>query len=223
MFLLQSNQRHESTFKKIYYGFALVYSIASVALFLYYLPSGDSYHYLLSLATIVLFPGLELFYRLTGLKRSYPLDFFFALFVFMAWMLGTACQFYVWFPYFDKIMHTLSGCLTMLLALPLFYALKNGHKVEKSDCKLAIVFCILTALAVAGVWEMCEYGIHFVTGVDVQKVQTTGINDTMQDMLVCTAGALLMLPMFLRYYRTGHGGALLGACDAFIQKNFPQT
>lgn len=142
-----------------------------------------------------------------------------AAFLFAAYTLGTACEWYKIVPGYDKLLHTISGTYTMMLALPLFYALKAGHRVERSDCLLACVFSLTTALAVAGVWELAEYMMGLVTPLDPQNVQATGVSDTMQDMLVCTLGALMALPPLVNFYRTGEGGLLYSGVSAFIERN----
>ena len=142
-----------------------------------------------------------------------------AAFLFGSYTLGVACEWYKIMPGYDKLLHMLSGTFTMMLALPLFYALKDGHRVERSDCLLACVFSLATALAVAGVWEMAEYAMGLVTPLDPQCAQTTGVADTMKDMLVCSLGALLALPALMNFYRTGKGGLLYSGVIPFIGRN----
>ena len=47
---------------------------------------------------------------------------------------------------------------------------------------------------------------------------TTGVNDTMQDMLVCLIGTLLFCPLIPRFYRGGYD-PLTGAVAGFLEKN----
>jgi len=145
-----------------------------------------------------------------------------AAFLFGAYTLGVACKWYKTVPGYDKLLHMLSGTFTMMLALPLFYALKAGHRVERSDCLLACVFSLTTALAVAGVWEMAEYALGLFTPLDPQCAQITGVADTMKDMIVCTLGALMALPPLVRFYRTGEGGLLFGGTKEFIRLNLTE-
>ena len=157
--------------------------------------------------------------RLAGVKPVYPAYAVIIGFTFAAYTLGVGCALYKILPGYDKLLHMFSGTLTMMLALPLFYYLKTGHRVEKSDCALAVGFCLTTALAVAGVWELAEYAVSLLAGIDPQCVQATGVGETMKDMLVCTLGAGLAVPSLIRFYREGRGGILFGWTEIFLEKN----
>ena len=41
--------------------------------------------------------------------------------------------------------------------------------------------------------------MHAITGRDVQRVLLTGVDDTMQDMIVCLVGTLIYLPQVSRF------------------------
>ena len=73
-------------------------------------------------------------------------------------------------------------------------------------------------MAVAGLWEIAEYLISFVVGLDLQRVAATGVSDSMQDMIVCMIGTLVTLPFV---HRLCHGKAdpLTGAVSAFVELN----
>ena len=75
-------------------------------------------------------------------------------------------------------------------------------------------------MAVAGLWELAEYGINLVTGRDVQHVLDTGVGDTMQDMLVCMIGTIATLPL-LRPLSQGRQTRFTAPIDAFLERNLP--
>ena len=66
--------------------------------------------------------------------------------------------------------------------------------------------------------ELCEWAAAAITGRDLQHVLGTGVNDTMQDMLVCLIGTLLFCPLIPRFYRGGYD-PLTGAVAGFLGKN----
>ena len=76
------------------------------------------------------------------------------------------------------------------------------------------------SMAVAGLWEICEYGVHALTGRDVQHVLDTGVSDTMQDMIVCMIGTLFYVGCVIRRYR-GKPNALTDAAESFVEVNRP--
>ena len=75
-------------------------------------------------------------------------------------------------------------------------------------------------MAVAGLWELAEYGINLLTGRDVQHVLDTGVADTMQDMLVCMLGTIATLPL-LRPLSQGRQTRLTAPIYAFLDRNLP--
>ncbi len=172
-----------------------------------------------SLGTIAALGAIFGVLRLLKIKPVYSMYAVVIAFTFGAYTLGVACAMYQWLPGYDKLLHTLSGTMTMMLALPLFYTVKHNHRVEREDCALAAVFCLMTALAVAGVWEIAEYAASMVISTDPQCVAATGVSDTMIDMIVCSIGALAAVPSLLRYYRTGEGGVLYTPLEVFLEKN----
>ena len=113
----------------------------------------------------------------------------------------------------------LSGSFVYLLAHPLFYFLKANHAAEKSDRNLLMVFCAATSLCVAGLWEIGEYFLSMLTGIDMQRVATMGIHDSMQDMIVCLIGTVALLPSTSRYFRRGVPGIFMRPFDEFLCKN----
>lgn len=160
------------------------------------------------------------FLRLIGLRPVYSAYAVIIGFTFAAYTLGVACALYKTAPGYDKLLHTLSGTLTMMLSLALFCTLKEGHRAERGDCALAVVFCLAVTMAVAGLWELAEYAMSLmVRGMDPQCVQATGVSDTMRDMMVCMIGALAAVPPLTRYMKGGRGGALFGWTEVFVEKN----
>ncbi len=195
------------------------YHAAGAGLAVWYLLRRNWYLMAQSLGTIAALWAVIGLIHWLRIRPVYSYYSVIAAFLFGSYTLGVACEWYKTVPGYDKLLHMLSGTFTMMLALPLFYALKAGHRVEKSDCLLACVFSLMTALAVAGVWEMAEYALGLITPLDPQCAQATGVADTMKDMIVCTLGALMALPPLVRFYRTGEGGVLFGGTKEFIRLN----
>ena len=69
------------------------------------------------------------------------------------------------------------------------------------------------------IWEIIEYALSYLLGNDCQNVLTTGVNDTMQDMIVCLIGALVFLIPLLLYYLKGRKGLLMGIFEEFFNRN----
>ncbi len=217
---MQTIRAREAKFERVYRWAYIVYLAVSAGLFTYHMTRADMYQGAQSLLSVALAALPPLFYRVTGLKRTYQLDVIVLVFMFLAHTLGVAAVFYHVVPYYDKVMHALSGTLTMMLALPFFYLLKRPHVVEKRDGALAVAFCLCAALAVAGLWEVVEYFINRITGIDVQAVALSGVTDTMRDMIVCLAGALAVVPAMAKFFRSGKTGFTMNALTGFVELNF---
>ena len=70
-----------------------------------------------------------------------------------------------------------------------------------------------------GYEEIGEYFLSMLTGIDMQRVATMGIHDSMQDMIVCLIGTVALLPSTSRYFRRGVPGIFMRPFDEFLHKN----
>lgn len=214
--------RREARFQKINRAFFALYLLLMIALTVLYAVRGDGYHLGTCLGALAVPAAMAVFYRLTRLKVVHQIDFIILLFTLLAYPLGSCLDFYARFPGYDKLVHMLSGAFVSLLCILLYCMLKPGHRVEGRDLALAALFTFFGSMAVAGLWELGEYALSFITGRDLQKVIGTGVGDTMQDMLVCMIGTLATLPV-LRPLSRGTHNAFTGPIDAFIAKNLPEA
>ena len=69
--------------------------------------------------------------------------------------------------------------------------LKWLNRYDKKDIVFNIIYIILITLSVAVLWECVEFTIDKVLGMDTQKVLTTGVDDTMKDMICALIGSIL--------------------------------
>ena len=83
----------------------------------------------------------------------------------------------------------LSGIFTSILALII---LKNDKHTKLSIFN-KILYVISFSMLVASLWEFFEYSIDFIFKLDTQKVLISGVNDTMQDMLVALVGSIIFI------------------------------
>lgn len=211
--------RGDEQYRKACRLMSIGYAAAGLLLAVFYGAQQNWYLMAQSLGTIAALLAIFAVLKLLKIKPVYSLYAVIIAFTFAAYTLGVACALYKITPLYDKILHMLSGTFVMMLSPALFYTLKSGHTVEKSDCALAVCFCVLTSLAVAGVWELAEYFISLTAGIDPQNVLSTGVADTMQDMIVCTIGTLLAVPPLIEFYKTGRAGILYTGALVYIEKN----
>ena len=105
-------------------------------------------------------------------KMEFPstLEIIILLFIFAAEILGEIASFYIHFPYWDTILHTLSGFLCAALGLSLVEILNRDErlKFQLSPLFMAIVaFCFSMTIGV--LWEFFEFGMDMFLGTDMQK------------------------------------------------------
>lgn len=121
------------------------------------------------------------------------LETIYLLFVFCAHFLGSIIDLYHTVDGYDKIMHLISGAVTGLLAL---YVLVKLDRYNKKYLFFNLLFILAFTIMIAGLWEYYEYICDQLFGKDAQNVLTTGVADTMQDMIAATIGSILVMIMY---------------------------
>lgn len=106
------------------------------------------------------------------LKVEFPsvLEIIILCFIFAAEILGEMSSFYIYFPYWDTILHTLSGFLCAAIGLSLVDIMNETEKIQLklSPLYLSIVaFCFSMTMGV--LWEFFEFGMDTFVGLDMQK------------------------------------------------------
>ena len=105
-------------------------------------------------------------------KVEFPtlLEIIILLFIFAAEILGEISAFYIKFPYWDTVVHTLNGFLCGAIGFSLV-EIMNGNKrlrFELSPLFMAVVaFCFSMTIGVA--WEIFEFSMDSLYHLDMQK------------------------------------------------------
>lgn len=98
------------------------------------------------------------------------LEIIILLFIFAAEILGEISAFYIKFPYWDTVLHTLNGFLCGAIGFSLV-EIMNGNKrlrFELSPLFMAVVaFCFSMTIGVA--WEIFEFSMDSLYHLDMQK------------------------------------------------------
>lgn len=211
----------EKRFARINRIFFALYLAFCAVLIAVYAIQRDGYHLIISLGTPLVFPALRLFYKAFHFRRIHQLDFLVVAFLFLAYPLGSCLDLYRILPGFDKLAHCLSGVFVSLLCLILYYALKPEHSIEERDAALAMAFTFFGSMAVAGLWEISEYILSAIVKIDLQRVLTTTVSDSMLDMVVCLIGTAATLP-FVKRLCSGKRDIVTGAVEAFVEMNLKE-
>lgn len=126
-------------------------------------------------------------------KVEFPsgLEIIVLLFIFAAEILGEISSFYIYFPHWDTILHTLNGFLCAALGVSLVEILNKDKRIpfQMSPFFLAMVsFCFSMTIGV--LWEFFEFGMDMLFLLDMQKdtvisqISTTYLDPTKQNLRV---------------------------------------
>lgn len=95
--------------------------------------------------------------------------------------------------YFDKFVHFGFGFCGIEIAYLLYMILKKSSKIDnRNEWHIFLVFINAVNLAIAALWEFYEYAMLVFFNNDAINHYTSGVHDSMTDMLVCAAGALIV-------------------------------
>lgn len=210
-------RQRESRFQKINNLLLPVVGVIAGGCALSGLRSGDHYAAFQAVLAIVMFTFPSIITRLFHFPIPQDCRLIYYMFTFGAIVVGSAMYGYSKIPYWDKGLHFLSGILIsavgLILCHMLFHGLPGSPKVRRT---MYLLFPFLFNLSVAALWEIYEYMLYILLGIDAVNHLTSGVNDTMQDMIVCFLGGILFTGLLLRAMRKGKNGFLLNICIHFF-------
>ncbi len=158
------------------------------ALFLFLQITEPSYNKVGGIIAGFILPFLpEIFAKVFKTKFSIRIELAYYLFIFLALDLGICLYWYEYVPYYDKVVHMLSGVFSAVIAyyVLLFFGAKYDHKGFRR------LFIICFSLAIAVIWEFFEFFCDKVLGQHMQELISTGVDDTMWDLIMAFIGSLL--------------------------------
>ncbi|MFO7710819.1 MAG: hypothetical protein R6V53_03580 [Candidatus Woesearchaeota archaeon] len=124
------------------------------------------------------------------------MEFFMTLFVFAALFLGEIQNYYAVFPWWDTLLHGLSGIALGFVGFLIIFSLYNNNRIKASPIMIAL-FTFSFAMMVGAMWEIFEFAVDQIFNQDMQK----GLVDTMWDLIMDTLGALLVSIIGFFYVR----------------------
>jgi len=126
------------------------------------------------------------------------------LFLFASFVLGEAGNFYERIWWWDMALHGLSAVITGLIGFLFIYVFYMTHRIRVEPMYVAILTFGL-AVAVGTLWEIFEFLADWFLGLNMQR---SGLVDTMTDLMLNSAGAILAAA--IGYYYVKNGDSLLG-------------
>ena len=200
--------------------FYYVFTLCAAVLCL--LREATVYNGLLVLAAFLLAVVPHMLFRLCRLRPVYLREVVFDGFVLAAVSFASLFGGYELIPYWDKILHFLSGFLFAVLGTAVYFSQKPGHALDPADAFNASLYTWMFAMMSAVLWEIWEYLVSF-SGADPQQVALTGVGDTMGDIIVCTVGGLITAISCWKYLRhigeNRRKGLMMHLFEAYYREN----
>jgi len=149
----------------------------------------------------------------------FPLEIDFVVigFIFAAIFLGEIHGYYTRFWWWDSVLHMGSGLLLGLTGFLLIYILNEEKKVHvKMKPGFVALFAFAFAVMMGGIWEIFEFSMDGFFGLNMQK---SGLIDTMWDLIVDTAGALVIALLGYFYLKKGNSFIFDRIVHRFVKRN----
>jgi len=102
-----------------------------------------------------------------------------------------------------------------LIGFVLIFMMFQGDRFAAPHLALAF-FAFCFALAIGTLWEIVEFGMDQIFGMNMQK---SGLRDTMGDLIVNAVGALVGAATGFGYLKGRARGGLGGVIGEFVEKN----
>ena len=151
-------------------------------------------------------------------------------FVFASVFLGETRDYYGRFWWWDVLLHATSGGLLGALGFLLVYVLNETPRIElRMRPRFLAFFALCFAVAIGTAWEIFEFGVDRLFGTTMQKPTSgdaTGLVDTMEDLIVDTIGASVVVLLGYRSAGQGSESLVSRTIDRFVEANprlFPQA
>lgn len=151
------------------------------------LAGGEPDRIALAVGTLVLAALPMLIEELFRCRISLPV-YIFALAYAIGPMLGHCWKLYYTVPVWDKLLHTCGGVMFAILGAYFFDRLTRNYEAPAAKTIFALCF----SMAIAVLWEFCEFGADRFLGMDMQD--DTVINSLTSYLLGDTLGVTGSIP-----------------------------
>jgi len=145
------------------------------------------------------------------------------LFMFGALFLGEIRSYYERIWWWDIALHTSSGLLLGIVGFLLVYVLNESRRIDlHMRPRFVALFAFLFAVAVGALWEIFEFSMDRIIGLQMQKPMLgdpSGLTDTMLDLIVDTLDAAAISGLGWWYMHLGTESFIEVWIKKFIARN----
>lgn len=134
-------------------------------------------------------------------KITYEIKIIYLVFIYFSSLIGSCLEGYE-LAYYDKIVHFFSGIIITMLGYLIYSFIKKDIIIQQSsDQKICYIFIMTFNISIALLWEFYEYAMLIFFQNDCIHHYTTGIHDSMTDMICACLGSLIILYQVVQYHR----------------------
>lgn len=130
-------------------------------------------------------------------KLGNPVKSMVLVFGIIAFQLGVLLRYYDSIALYDIIMHLLSGVVFTLVGFMLYGKFNRLPHKRSENGLLQTVFALSFSMLIAVLWEAAEFAVFLLIGHDAQHHYDTGVFDTMEDLISCLAGSIIVATDYL--------------------------
>jgi hypothetical protein len=145
------------------------------------------------------------------------------IFTFAALYLGEIRDFYARFWWWDIALHATAGLMMGVLGFLLVYILNETKRIDlHMKPGFIALFAFTFAVTIGTLWEIFEFGMDQLFGLNMQKPMLgdpSGLTDTMWDIIVNAAGALVISFTGWWYLKKEKDFFIKSLIHRFIRKN----
>ena len=153
-----------------------------------------TYRIILTISTVLI---IWFLFSKTFIKKSKFTDYFILTFVFCSMYVGNILNIYRVIPFYDKVLHFISGILIGFIGFIIFMNF-NKENMKNINKVFLLMFVMSFSIALAGVWEIWEFTTDQSFGFNSQNAS---LIDTMLDIICGTIGGIISLVPVIFYFR----------------------
>lgn len=167
-----------------------------------------------------LFLLIPVLFRLLRLQHCWRLYCMLYAFIMFAYSYGCVYGSFTRSDVMDKVSHFFSGFVFTIFGMCIYYLLAGPKPGGlRQDWALAATYGLFFSMFVAVAWEVCEYFDFALTGNDSQNHLTTGVMDTMQDLMACLLASLISAGALVLFRFVRIKLLTAGVVEEFYDKN----
>lgn len=152
--------------------------------------------------------------KIFKIKFPYGLKLTYLVFIFMAHFLGSIVNLYNKVYWYDTFIHFLSG---ILVAITANFLIVKSKIYNNRNVIMWFLFMVACSSLIAVSWEIFEFISDKAFNADAQNVLTTGVDDTMVDMIVALLGSMLYGITFI-YEKVNNVHGFISKCMDSVTK-----